>query len=84
MGGGNRPHGHLPVRFAVLSSAVSDAGHLDGGLHDVREHGLALQFGQREVVGNLSEHLRQRGSKGGADGGEQLRRGFLLAALNLG
>ena len=62
--------------------------HLDRnpqtGLARGAERRLVLQFGEREVVGDLAENLRQRRVKSGADGGQQLRRSFLAAALHLG
>jgi len=58
-------------------------GHPQAGLPRDAEDRLVLQFGEGEVVGNLTEHLGKRSVQGAADGGEQLRGGFLLSPLDL-
>jgi hypothetical protein len=58
-------------------------GHPKAGLPGDAEDRLALQLGQGEVVGHLTEHLGKRSVEGAADGGEQLGGGFFLPALDL-
>ena len=54
------------------------------GLARDTEGRLALQFGERKVVGNLAEHLRQWRLQSGTDGREQFGGRFLAAAFHLG
>ncbi len=48
------------------------------------QHRLALQLGQREVIGNLTEDLGQRRAQRRANGLEQLRRSLFLTTLHFG
>ena len=66
-----------------VESDVRFRGHPQAGLPGDAEDRLVLQFGQGEVVGNLTEHLGERSVQGAADGGEQLGGGFLLPPLDL-
>src|SRR5207245_2623348 len=59
---------------AVMAGTVADAGDLDRRLDDIGEDRLALQFGEREVVRDFPEYLRQRSAQRRADGSEQFRR----------
>jgi len=94
---GGRTEASLPVaellvrdhgadRHETALPVESDArfrGHPQAGLPGNAKDRLVLQFGQGEVVGNLTEHLGERSIQRAADGGEQLGRGFLLPPLDL-
>jgi hypothetical protein len=79
-----RDHGadRHETAFAVESHARF-RGHPQPGLPRDAEDRLVLQFGEGEVVGNLTEYLGKRSVQGAADGGEQLGGGFLLSPLDL-
>jgi len=66
-----------------VESDLRFRGHPQAGLPGDAEDRLVLQFGQGEVVGNLTKHLGERSVQGAADGGEQLGGGFLLPPLDL-
>jgi hypothetical protein len=79
-----RDHGADRRETAIaVESHPRFRGHPQTGLPRHAEDRLVLQFGESEVIGHLTEYLGKRSVQGAADGGEQLRGGFLLSPLDL-